>query len=336
VTVAHDALDRVPLAVGQLDAIALQAIARVLADGPPTTAPRHAWIVRRWQEVLAALPAPPRERPGLDPAGPLLDRACTALGYPTAMAAFYREALTRLPELLADELSPQALLFPDGDLETSLGKDRDNVSNSYLHGAIGRVLAVAAASRTAPLRVLELGGGAGGGTGAALAGLGDAPADYLFSDVSRFFTDAAVRRFGPRVRCALLDVDADLVAQGAPAGGADVVLAANVLHCARDIGVALRHITPLLAPGGLLVVAEATREHPIVLAAMPFLLSPRDGGPPPGATDARVGGSVFLDVPGWQTELAAAGLRTLYALPGPGVPLAAAGQHVLVATRWAG
>jgi SAM-dependent methyltransferase len=330
VPVEHASLRRLPLAVAQLDAVALQALARLFADGPPEVADRHAWIVRRWSDVLARHPV--RDRPGLDPDGPVLDRACAALGYPAAMATFFREALTRLPELLRDELPAQALLFPDGDLGTSLSKDRRNVSNGYLHGSCAHVLARAAATRAAPLRVLELGGGAGGGTEAALAGLGEAPVDYLFTDVSRFFTEAAADRFGSRVRCALLDVDADLVAQGATPGGADVVLAANVLHCARHVGRSLRHIRPLLAPGGLLLVVEATREHPIVLATMQFLLSPRDGGPPPGAEDVRAGGPVFLDAPGWRTALAGAGFRTLHTLPGPDSPLAAPAQHLFVAT----
>ncbi|MFD0471086.1 methyltransferase [Nonomuraea thailandensis] len=115
---------------------------------------------------------------------------------------------------------------------------------------MGHLVGRAAATRSAPLRVVELGAGAGGSTAAALDGLGDAQADYLFTDVSRFFTMAAEDRFGDRLRYALLDINADLVAQGAVRGGADVVIAANVLHCARHAGRSLRWIRSCWPPAG--------------------------------------------------------------------------------------
>ncbi|GAT67394.1 type 12 methyltransferase [Planomonospora sphaerica] len=351
------ALDGIPAAVARFDEVALHALGRLMAgafDGRHTaeqvvtglgTAPRHAWIVRRWLHVLHAEGCaerdadgryrfpPVADRPELEPSGPLLAQACTALGYPAQMTAFFREALTLLPELLRDEIPAQALLFPDGDLLTSLSKDQNNVSNTYLNAAFGSVLRQAARTRAVPLRVVELGAGAGGSTAAALHGLAGEEADYLFTDVSRFFTMAAEDRFGDRLRYGLLDVDADLVRQGAPGGGADVVLAANVLHCARNVGQSLRWIRELLAPGGLLIATEAVREHYLVLATMQFLLSPRDGTPDLGSGDRRGGtGRVFLTGRELPAELAEAGFRVLLELPGAQSPLAAPAQHLFVAT----
>ncbi|WP_084774113.1 class I SAM-dependent methyltransferase [Nonomuraea candida] len=356
--VPDSALTHLPHAVRRFDEIALRALTRLIAGvAPPGTprtaeqimaalgvAPRHEWIVRRWLEVLTAEGAARRDHGGRfdtvtsgdaaqdDAAG--LDRACADLGYPAQMATFYRTALARLPELLRDEIMAQALLFPDGDLLTSLSKDQNNVSNTYLNAAMGHLVARAAATRTGPLRVVELGGGAGGSTAAALDGLGDAQADYLFTDVSRFFTMAAEDRYGDRLRYALLDINADLVAQGAVRGGADVVIAANVLHCARHAGRSLRWIGELLAPGGLLVVTEAIREHYLVLATMQFLLSPREGEPGLGAGDRRGGtGRVFLTGRELPAELAEAGLRPILELPRADSPLASPAQHLFVATR---
>ncbi|GAA3147381.1 hypothetical protein GCM10010466_42980 [Planomonospora alba] len=350
-------LDGIPAAVAAFDEIALQALSRLMAGtfggrhpaeevlAGLGVAPRHAWIVRRWLHVLHAEGRAERDpdgryrfpqvadRPELDPSGPLLEQACATLGYPAQMTTFFREALTLLPELLRDEIPAQALLFPDGDLLTSLSKDHDNVSNAYLNAAFGSVLRQAARTRAVPLRVVELGAGAGGSTAAALHGLAGAEADYLFTDVSRFFTMAAQDRFGDRLRYGLLDIDADLVAQGAPRGGADVVLAANVLHCARNVGRSLRWIRELLAPGGLLIVTEAVREHYLVLATMQFLLSPREGSPGLGSGDRRGGtGRVFLTGRQLPAELAEAGFRVLLELPGAQSPLAAPAQHLFVAT----
>ncbi|MGP4101269.1 methyltransferase [Nonomuraea sp. KM90] len=356
--VPDTALAHLPHAVRRFDEIALRALTRLIADAVPSGRPqtaeqimatlgvasRHEWIVRRWLEVLTT-EGLARRGPGgrfevVDadiPAqddGASLDRACAELGYPEQMATFFRTALARLPELLRDEIMAQALLFPDGDLLTSLSKDQNNVSNTYLNAAMGHLVARAAVSRAEPLRVVELGGGAGGSTAAALDGLGAAKADYLFTDVSRFFTMAAEDRFGDRLRYALLDINADLVAQGAARGGADLVIAANVLHCARHAGRSLRWIRELLAPGGLVVVTEAIREHYLVLATMQFLLSPREGEPDLGAGDRRGGtGKVFFTGRELPAELAEAGLRPILELPKADSPLASPAQHLFVAAR---
>lgn len=365
-TIRAGQLGRVPLAAQQLDEIALQALAAHLAETGALgadvargaeevaailgTAERHVWIVRRWLRVLAAegratvddadryrlLPA--GRRADLDPAAALLDRACRRLGYPPEMAAFFRTAFAHMADLLADRVMAQSLLFPEGDLLVALSKDQNNLSNRYLHAAAGAVVAQAAATRRAPLRIVEVDAGGGGGTAAVVSALGDAPFDYLFSDVSAFFTAAATERFSgvAGVRYELLDINRDLVDQGAPASGADVVLAGNVLHCATGMGASLRHLRRLLAPGGVLVVVEAVREHYIVLATMQFLLSPRGGGSPPGVGDRRAGSDcVFLSGTELRAELAGAGLRPLYELPTADSPLAAPAQRLVVACRLA-
>jgi acyl carrier protein len=55
----------------------------------------------------------------------------------------------------------------------------------------------------------------------------------------------------------LLDIERDPVEQGFELGGYDVVIAANVLHATTDIVQTMTHVGRLIAPGGLLLVAEA-------------------------------------------------------------------------------
>ncbi|MFC7108822.1 methyltransferase [Nonomuraea rubra] len=351
------ALTHLPHAVRRFDEIALRALTRLIAGVAPAGRPRtagqimaalgvasrHEWIVRRWLQVLTTEGTVRRDPGGrfdaaaLDTAAPDdtagLDRACAELGYPGQMAIFYRTALARLPELLRDEIMAQALLFPDGDLLTSLSKDQHNVSNTYLNAAMGHLVARAAATRTGPLRVVELGGGAGGSTAAALDGLGGAPADYLFTDVSRFFTMSAEDRFGDRLRYALLDINADLVAQGAVPGGADVVIAANVLHCARHAGRSLRWIRSCWPPAGCWW--SPRRSASTTWCSPPCSSCCRPGGEPQlGAGDRRGGtGRVFLTGRELPAELAEAGLRPILELPRAGSPLVAPAQHLFVATR---
>ncbi|MEV5238431.1 SDR family NAD(P)-dependent oxidoreductase [Streptomyces cinnamoneus] len=113
--------------------------------------------------------------------------------------------------------------------------------------------------RNRTLRVLEIGAGTGGTTAALLPLLPPERTRYCFSDVSPFFFLRAQKRFAPYdfVDYATFDLDADATGQGLPAGGFDVVVAANSLHTAKDLATALRNVAGLLAPGGMLLAVES-------------------------------------------------------------------------------
>jgi SAM-dependent methyltransferase len=354
--------DGLAAAMSILDAAALATMRDTLlgsralpADGTPRpiadvvaatgAAPRHHWIVRRWCDALIksgscaadggsavrlVLTAPPAGVPDD------LDRACATLGYPPAMAVLFRAAAAHLPDLLADRVAMQALMFPDGEVLTALGSYQQNVINTYLNGALGSLAYRIARTRPVPLRVLELGAGVGGSTTAVLDAIAGEPVDYLFTDVSRFFLDTARARFGdhPGLRRGLLDINTDLVAQGAAASGYDLVLAANVLHNAHHVDVALRRAADVLAPGGVLAVVESTREHRQAMTSMHFLMSARQGNDHPGAEDVRSGTDrVFLNAREWHVACARTGLRPVLDLPEGAPALDALGQRLLVACR---
>jgi SAM-dependent methyltransferase len=319
--------DVLPEAMRDLDAAALHAVNTALVElgesAQDVVAERHRWILRRWWAALAVDGAPP--------AAPDLATACAVLGYPPTMATFFTAAATHLPALLRDDIALQSLLFPDGEIITALGTYQDNVVNTYLNGALTRLAADLAANRPVPLRVLELGAGVGGSTAAVLDGLAGTEIDYLFTDVSRFFTGAASDRFGdrPGLRFGVLDIH-DLAVHP---GRYDLLVAANVLHNAVDLPAVLSDAAQLLAPHGVVAIVESTREHRQLLTSMHFLMSPRPGRPGPGSGDQRAGSDqIFLAEPGWWAALAGAGLRPVLGLPVRG-PLDALGQRLFVAAR---
>ncbi|MGV0337481.1 AMP-binding protein, partial [Corynebacterium bovis] len=203
------------------------------------------------------------------------------LGYGRRQLDYLRTSLDELPGLLEGSVDPLSLLFPGGDMAVARASYGENRLASYLNGvcaaAVGHhARSLVAAGRTC--RVLEIGAGVGGTTADVLAELADLTdptdrpgpgVDYLFTDVSRYFTDAAAQEW-PQVRTGLFDINTDPAEQGVEPGSVDVVLCANVLHNARDIDVALRRVAGMLAPGGVLVVIDSTATNAPLMASMEF------------------------------------------------------------------
>ncbi|RNG36060.1 class I SAM-dependent methyltransferase [Streptomyces botrytidirepellens] len=361
-SVAGRDLTALPRLTRLLDEVALLAMARTLdrarlfrqgrehdaahAVEALGTAPRHAWIVRRWLTTLATekrlghdartgryrdLVAP--DRAEYARARRTLEEACRGLGYPPSMTRFFLAAADRLPALLRDETGLQGVLFPGGETDTAEGNYRDNVPSRWANHAAAALVAREARARrgAGPLRILEVGAGVGGTTAPVLDALTGTETDYLFTDVSRFFLSSSRAAFAgrPGLRFAVLDINVAPADQGMTAGSRDVILAANVLHNARHIGSALAGLRELLEPDGLLVLVESCREHYQALTSMYLLMSPA-ADEERWFTDPRAGQDrVFLTAEEWTDQLDAAGFDPLPALPGDGHPLATAGQRVL-------
>ncbi len=127
-------------------------------------------------------------------------------------------------------------------------------------------------------RVLEVGSGAGSFVRLLharwqAAGRLDRLATYHFTDVAPMFLRRAQRELGaalPGLPLAIhpFDLNAPAPSAQVPEGGFDAIVGVNVLHVAKDLGVTLRGLRSLLAPGGRLIVAEALKPdlgHPIYL-----------------------------------------------------------------------
>ncbi|MBK3804325.1 methyltransferase, partial [Azospirillum brasilense] len=109
------------------------------------------------------------------------------------------------------------------------------------------------------------GSGTAGATGSVAcyrrAALGR-PLRYLYTDLSKAFTDHGRTRFAaayPFLEFAELDVDRDDGIAAVPEGSADAVIASNVLHATRDIRRTLDRVRRLLKPGGVLILNEGCR-----------------------------------------------------------------------------
>ncbi|KQB83507.1 non-ribosomal peptide synthetase [Corynebacterium oculi] len=250
------------------------------------------------------------------------------LGYGRRQLDYLRSCLNELPGLLEGSVDPLSLLFPAGDMSVARAAYGENLLASYLN----RVCAAAVAHHARSLspqtcRILEIGAGVGGTTAEVIKELPETGVDYLFTDVSRYFTGAAEQEW-PQVRTALFDINADPDEQGVEPGSVDVVLCANVVHNARNIGDALGRIDHMLAPGGLFVAIDSTATNAPLMASMEFKEGLGE------ATDDRlITGSPFFTLEQWRKALDASPLTTVAVFPEPGSALELGAQHAFIARK---
>ncbi|MFP5392663.1 MAG: beta-ketoacyl synthase N-terminal-like domain-containing protein, partial [Gammaproteobacteria bacterium] len=238
-----------------------------------------------------------------------------------AKARLAEQTLAALPEILAGTRLATDVMFPNASMELVEGVYRNNEQadfyNAVVAGVVGRRVEEAIrANPNRPVRLLEVGAGTGGTTGAVLerlAGLAANIGEYAYTDLSKAFLRHAEKTFGARypfVRGRLFDVEAAPQAQGLDAGSYDIVLATNVLHATRNLRGALRNAKATLAPGGLLVISEMTAKS--VFAHVSFGLL--EGWWLHEDAALRISGCPALSPEMWRTVLAQEGLRAL-ALP---------------------
>ncbi|MDE3261019.1 MAG: SDR family NAD(P)-dependent oxidoreductase, partial [Acidobacteriota bacterium] len=183
----------------------------------------------------------------------------------SAADAIELSVLRRCGESLAEVLRGRAdavdLLFGGDPGAPSLYRE------SPAARAVNRMVADAVCTAVArlpegrPLRVIEIGAGAGGTTSAVLDSLPTGRTEFTFTDISTGLFPDAEREFGEpgtELRCLGLDIERDPADQGFALHAYDLVIAANVLHATRDLGETLAHCRRLLAPSGVLVAVEET------------------------------------------------------------------------------
>jgi pyochelin synthetase len=161
----------------------------------------------------------------------------------------------------------------------------------------------------------------------ALAGSG-VEVDYLYTDLSQFFLNAARERFAayPWIRYAEFDLDRDFRAQGLTPNSFDVILAGDVLHATRDVGAVLARLRELAVAGGWLVFQEMTRDHYQIMTSLELMVRLDDSG---DFSDVRGGhAQTFLAAPQWHALLAEAGAELVLDLPAGDPVLEEVGMRV--------
>jgi pyochelin synthetase len=329
----------------ELDATALlqmmAALSRsgLFAGGEPCTldeilerarvAPRHHRLVRRWLRALnenGLIRQDPAD--GSYSAVATVDASAVAAGWcrvgdlvpriedRTELLTYFQATASHLPELLAGEMDPLTLLFPEGRTEIHEVAYNAMFLSRYLNRLLTSAACDLAGQHAAvgPFRVLEVGAGVGGTSAELIPALASYGADYLFTDVSEFFLNNGRLRYAdyPWVGYARYDMNQDFRAQGLVPNSYDLVVCANVLHYAHDVTAALGRLRELLLPGGWLLFIEATRDSYQIMTSMEFLFDESSGE---FEDVRRLGEQTFVTRPQWLDILAAAGADSVLALP---------------------
>jgi len=192
-------------------------------------------------------------------------------GHPgiSGLVRFLEHCIDAYPGALSGEVEPIGVLYPDGTdaFYRQCMAETEPFSAESLCLDAGRQAAVEAVRGLGrPARLLEVGAGHGTLTWPLVEELAKEEVEYVFTDIGRSFLVAAgeeaARRGLPWLRTGRLDLNLAPAAQGYAPGSFDLVLGFNAVHTAADTARTLGWLDDLLAPGGLLVLVEATRIEP--------------------------------------------------------------------------
>ncbi|MFJ7138046.1 non-ribosomal peptide synthetase [Streptomyces fungicidicus] len=303
--------------------------------------PGYRQLVERWLSVLCAEGV---LRAGTAPgtyvctrplnAEELTDRLHGALaatefgGSEAVLRDYFAACVEQQVDILRGRTSPLKLLLAgDEDRKLTDALYAENAVSVLQNGVLAQGVRAFVESRGEagrPVRVLEVGAGTGATTAQVLEQLPEDGVRYSFTDVSGYFTTRAEERFrhDARVGYATFDIDREPAPQGVEPGSVDVVIAANVLHDAKDVQWSLTRLRSVLAPGGLLVLLEGTvnsRQQMVTVGLIEALAREHDGQRLP-----------LLTVDQWQRHLESAGFTRWAAVPGPDASVDFHGQQVLI------
>lgn len=232
-----------------------------------------------------------------------------------------------LGNVLLGEKNHREIVFPDGSIE-GIEKLYVNSPSAIFFNAIvcktlSQIISIVPSDHT--VRILEIGAGTGATTQSVLPVLG-LKSIYTFTDISSSFLNKAEEKFQeyPFIQYKMLDIEKPISPQGFQMGSFDVIIASNVLHATKNMDRTISHIYDLLAPGGILVVREITRQMPqFEIVFGPLLTELED--------EDKRDANPFLSVKSWEQLLEKHNFIESQILPDASDLNKDLGEHIIIA-----
>lgn len=250
------------------------------------------------------------------------------LNYSKKLLDYLKTSGELLPQLMRGEEDPLNLLFPKGDVEVAMAAYHDNMINSIMNALVKEEVRFLVSNKSEnPIKILEVGAGVGGTSVDVIPMLDSMGAEYYFTDISTFFLNNAKEKFENYdwIKYEVFDINKDIMEQKIEPFSLDVILAANVLHNAKNIHNVMENLKKLLKPNGTIIILEETQEAYTLLTSMEF----KDGLT--DFTDERLqNNQTFFKREQWENIFKEHKANIAYEFPRKNTPLEMAGQTIYV------
>jgi malonyl CoA-acyl carrier protein transacylase len=258
----------------------------------------------------------------------LLDNAGSSFAGDRTFLDYSAACGEKLHDVLSGKTSPLETLFPGGSFalaevlyeSSPIAVYFNLIARSTLEGYLR-------SHRHGTVRVLEIGAGTGSTASALIPALPPDAAEYYFTDVSDIFLNHGERKFAdyPFVRYGQLDIERPGAEQGYAHGSFDIIAATNVIHATRNLRTTMDNVKSLLAPGGILILSEATDYLPWLDTTVALIEGWQR------FEDGYRGDHPLLPAKTWENILQDSGFERISSFPDAQSPAEVLGRHVIVA-----
>ncbi|WP_188398578.1 non-ribosomal peptide synthetase [Sporomusa sp. GT1] len=246
------------------------------------------------------------------------------IGYSQGIYGYLERLQNYLVPLLRGQMNPLDVFFnedlqlaPNNLLETLPGfRERNLVAQALIK------IILSSQGTAKPVKVLEVGARSSNFTAALLASIDSEQMIYTITDSSPFFLhEAKARLHGYEVHYELLDMNKSLLAQCFINHDYDLIICSDSLHQVKNVNLGLDNISALLAPNGILLLQEVTRDSRIRHITTAFL----EDGFSHFEDERKEMSAPLFTAEKWQQLLALKGFEQIAAFPG------GEAQHVIIA-----